>query len=104
MPDLPTTQSTRFCLSVLLLFPLAVSAQSENWYRVELLVFAHPAAGASEQWEPTPDLAYPDTSRFLVYPGEQSVSAEKQATEAGLPDTTTGSRVDAAAIALPAAQ
>ena len=47
-------------------------AQDTRWFRVELLVFANESteqpAGAeiAEQWEPTPTLAYPLASRFLV--------------------------------------
>ena len=49
-----------------------VLAQDTRWFRVELLVFANesteqPAGAAiAEQWEPTPRLAYPLASRFLV--------------------------------------
>ena len=47
-------------------------AQDTRWFKVELLVFANesteqPAGAAiAEQWEPTPTLAYPLASRFLV--------------------------------------
>jgi hypothetical protein len=39
-------------------------------YKVELLIFSYrsPAAGASEAWEPTPRLSYPDPARFLLNP------------------------------------
>ena len=47
-------------------------AQDTRWFKVELLVFANesteqPAGAAiAEQWEPTPTLAYPLATRFLV--------------------------------------
>lgn len=48
-----------------------VSAQEEErWYRVELLIFTHQSESAqnSETWDPTPELTYPQRSRFLVDP------------------------------------
>jgi Peptidoglycan-binding protein, CsiV len=45
-------------------------AQSEDWYRVELLVFRQggPGAATQERWPAEPHLRYPGTQRFLVYP------------------------------------
>lgn len=45
-------------------------AQDERWFRIELLIFSHDSenAGSTEQWNPTPDLAYPGEARFLVDP------------------------------------
>ena len=41
----------------------------ERWFKVELMIFSHQAApSGSEQWEPTPALAYPAEFRFLVEP------------------------------------
>jgi len=64
-------------LSVLLLLVCsATQAQQPRWFRVELLVFSNdallpPEGGASpEQWDPTPDLAYPGASRFLIDPAQ----------------------------------
>jgi hypothetical protein len=49
---------------------LAQEEEEERWYRVELLIFSHESSAApgSEQWEPTPSLAYPVQGRFLVDP------------------------------------
>ena len=49
---------------------LAQEEEKERWYRVELLIFSHEssAASGSEQWDPTPSLAYPDQGRFLIDP------------------------------------
>jgi hypothetical protein len=45
--------------------------QAQNLYRVELMVFAYPAGGASEQWDALPELAYPSAARFLIDPRDQ---------------------------------
>ena len=44
-------------------------AQGDRWWRVELLIFSHESAQPAEQWDPTPNLAYPSEARFLVEPG-----------------------------------
>ena len=49
----------------------AALAPAQTLYRVELMVFAYPAGGASEQWEAMPELAYPERARFLTDPREQ---------------------------------
>jgi len=43
-------------------------AQSDRWFRVELLVFSHETGSAdrAESWEPLPALGYPSAVRFLV--------------------------------------
>jgi hypothetical protein len=74
MPDRFYQQLTRILGSTLLLLPLWVQAQTDNWYRVELLIFSNPAGSASEEWEATPELAYPELTRFLSDP-DQSVTA-----------------------------
>lgn len=53
-----------------LLGPQSISAQDagERWYRVELLVFEQPGGMNAEQWEPLPELRYPEPLRFLVNP------------------------------------
>ena len=51
--------------------------ERERWYQVELLIFSHETGAGGEQWEPLPQLAYPDASRFLVYP--EQVTAREQA-------------------------
>jgi hypothetical protein len=71
MPDRIFLRCAHLLLHAALLLPLIASAQSDRWYRVEMLVFSYPAGGASEQWDATPDLAYPGSSRFLIYPGEE---------------------------------
>lgn len=58
-------------LVMALLFPLWAHAQSAPLYLVELLVFSRPSGAGAEYWDATPELAYPGTSRFLIYPGEQ---------------------------------
>lgn len=67
-----------YCLIVLVLPAFYTSmAHAQSLYRVELLVFAYPAEGASEQWEALPDLAYPDQSRPLIDPaGKRAVAAQ----------------------------
>lgn len=59
----------------LLITSYAASAQDSRWFKVELLVFSHdtppetPSGAASpEQWDPTPELAYPGAARFLIDP------------------------------------
>lgn len=49
---------------------LAQEEEKERWYRVELLIFSHESSTASdsEQWNPTPSLAYPGQGRFLIDP------------------------------------
>jgi hypothetical protein len=57
-------------LTLLALYPALLTAQPDDWYRVELLVFRQggAAAASQERWPPEPELAYPATQRFLVYP------------------------------------
>jgi hypothetical protein len=54
-------------LAVLLASP--AFAQGDRWWRVELLIFSHESAQPAEQWDPSPNLAYPSAARFLVEPG-----------------------------------
>lgn len=61
------TARTVAALAVLLAIP--AFAQQDRWWRVELLIFSHESAQPTEQWEPTPDLAYPSAAHFLVEPG-----------------------------------
>ncbi len=72
MADRCPAHFARILVGVALLLPLATQAQTESLYQVELLVFSYPAGGTEEQWEATPDLAYPATTRFLTMPGEQA--------------------------------
>lgn len=66
MPDRLSVQFARLLLGTALLLPFFAQAQTESLYRVELLVFSYPGGGTSEQWEATPDLAYPESTRALT--------------------------------------
>jgi len=61
-------------ISALSLFALQTMAQGEDterWFKVELMIFSHETGhNSSEQWEATPELAYPGASRFLVKPDQ----------------------------------
>ena len=59
---------TRTAAALVLLLASPVFAQGERWWRVELLIFSHESAQPAEQWDPTPNLAYPSAARFLVEP------------------------------------
>lgn len=74
MPDRLPAQFARILLCATLLFPLATQAQTDSWYQVELMVFSYPAGGAAEQWEATPELAYPRATRFLATQSEDSAA------------------------------
>lgn len=65
-----------FCLA-LGLFTATVYAQDERWYQVELLIFSHEGGATAEQWEPLPELSYPNKARFLMYP-KQIISRQQQ--------------------------
>ncbi|MFT7287521.1 MAG: hypothetical protein ACI87W_001635 [Halieaceae bacterium] len=54
---------------------------AENWYRVEVLIFMRDdeATLASEEWNPTPTVTYPDRYRFLIDPA----LAEQRMLESG---------------------
>lgn len=69
---------------ILLVLPASYTsvARAQSLYRVELMVFAYPAEGASEQWEALPDLAYPDQSRLLIDPADQRAAAAQAANPA----------------------
>lgn len=64
----------RMIVVISLLLPLGAHAQSAPLYLVELLVFSRPAGAGAEQWDATPELSYPNPSRFLTYPGEQPLA------------------------------
>jgi len=66
---------TASALVLLAFFPVdSALAQDSRWFRVELLVFTNQAptapagAASAEQWDATPELAYPLAARFLVDP------------------------------------
>jgi len=74
MPNI-TVKLTTAALTLLAVLHSVVSlAQDSRWFRVEVLIFANesnPApvgAASAEQWDATPTLAYPVTSRFLIDP------------------------------------
>ena len=51
------------------LYPVQTELE-DNWYRTEVLIFARTDDNtlASEQWDPLPRLAYPETYRYLIDP------------------------------------
>ncbi|QFU76145.1 hypothetical protein EY643_10995 [Halioglobus maricola] len=57
----------RTALAALCLLSTTAHA-NERWYQVELLVFSHETSNSVEQWDPLPELSYPTSGRFLVYP------------------------------------
>jgi hypothetical protein len=94
---------TSIALGILLLLPLTTQAQIDNWYRVEVMIFSYPGGGATEQWEATPDLAYPEASRFLILPGEQAVATHPAGPAGVAAASAVGSTADVATgVALPA--
>lgn len=71
-------------LALLTALPAALPAlgqntDSERWFRVELMIFSHEnaSAGSAERWDPAPQLAYPETGRFLI--DEEQVEKNLQA-------------------------
>ncbi|MEP0202626.1 MAG: CsiV family protein [Halioglobus sp.] len=68
MKILPTLPPSLAALFATVLLTLPAHAQGDRWFRVELLVFSHETGSAdrAESWEPTPNLRYPDSVRFLV--------------------------------------
>ncbi len=75
MPERFYKRLTRVLSSSLLLLPLWTQAQTDTWYRVEMLIFSTPAGSAAEAWEATPKLAYPKLTRFLADRGHPSVAS-----------------------------
>jgi hypothetical protein len=67
---------------ILLVLPASYTsvAHAQSLYQVELMVFAYPGEGASEQWEALPELAYPDPSRLLIDPADQRAAAAQPGT------------------------
>ena len=66
MPNRRLAQLALTFICTALLFPLSAKAKTDTWYRVELIVFSHPAGSAAEQWDATPNLAYSENSRLLT--------------------------------------
>lgn len=64
----PTLTHSLAILVTTTLLAMSAQAQSDRWFRVELLVFSHESGSAdsAESWEPIPDLSYPDSVRFLI--------------------------------------
>jgi hypothetical protein len=75
----------RFVLITLLL-PLGAHAQPAPLYLVELIVFSQPSGAGAEQWDATPELSYPKSSRFLTYPGEEPVAPAPSSATSPAPD------------------
>lgn len=71
----PTSLALLPAIFVQALIAVNAAAQGERWYQVELLIFSHETGGSAEQWEPMPELAYPDAFRFLVYPEQVTARA-----------------------------
>jgi hypothetical protein len=79
---------TASALVVLAVFPgHSALAQDYRWFRVELLVFTNQAppaptgAASAEQWDATPELAYPLAARFLVDPARVARNEARYAGE-----------------------
>ena len=66
MPDRLLAQFALPLVCAALLFSLSTEARTDTWYQVEVIVFSHPAGNDAEQWDATPDLAYPSASRLLA--------------------------------------
>ncbi|WOJ95729.1 CsiV family protein [Congregibacter brevis] len=67
--------STLFGAAVSAFFSVSASAEvpdelAENWYRTEILIFVREDAESrrSEQWEPLPELNYPERYQYLIDP------------------------------------
>jgi hypothetical protein len=69
MPDSTLNLCRALLPGLLLCTALQGAAQEGRWYRVELLVVGHNSGDLAESWDPLPQLAYPDASRFLLEPG-----------------------------------
>jgi hypothetical protein len=85
----------RIVVVISLLLPVWAHAQSAPLYLVELLVFSHPSGAGAEQWDATPELSYPKTSRFLTYPGEQPVAPASSPATSPAPGTAEPMGIDA---------
>jgi hypothetical protein len=66
MPDRLSKLLARLLIGTTLLLPFSAQAQTEGLYRVELLVFSHAGGSTAEQWDATPDLGYPESTRALT--------------------------------------
>jgi Peptidoglycan-binding protein, CsiV len=62
----------------------AQAQQNERWYQVELIIFSHETTSTIEQWEPIPQLNYPPSGRFLVYPGQVKARMQEHEGESSL--------------------
>ena len=76
------------CLALL---PAASLAQGERWFRVELMVFKHLPGDRTESFAATPELAYPESFRFLVDPDQ--VAGNRAAQEGSDVITTNGRQI-----------
>ncbi len=102
MPDRLLAQLALPLVCAALLFPPSTEAKTDTWYQVELIVFSHPAGNNAEQWDATPDLAYPSASRLLT--DEVSVPAVAPQPEQAAPTAPTAPLQPAAFTILPSSQ
>jgi hypothetical protein len=79
------------CVFGLLVVSHAWPVPAQSLYRVELMVFAYPAGGASEQWEATPELAYPERARALSDPRNQDDMTPRAGNTGELPSPSASS-------------
>ena len=86
MPKITALLTTTLVV-LALLAPDSAFAQDYRWFRVELLVFTNEAlpepagAAGAEQWDATPELAYPLAARFLVDPARVARNEARYAGE-----------------------
>jgi hypothetical protein len=75
-------QTNHYLLRGLICVVLAAAncslAKDDRWYRVELMVFSHAGGQSAEQWDPTPELVYPDAARFLSSAGQVKAATGNQ--------------------------
>lgn len=56
---------SRALLGALVFWTFTAQAQVDTRFRVELLVFSTPSGSTAEQWDATPELAYPQNAQYL---------------------------------------
>ncbi|MDX1734615.1 MAG: CsiV family protein [Halioglobus sp.] len=74
---------------LLLVTSAALALEDERWYRVELMIFTPPGGANSETWQAQPELAYPDTLRYLIPRDELPVVEITDAGEQSVLDVET---------------
>lgn len=97
MAEKYSTGSSALLVFALLLCTVSSAsiAQDERWYRVELLAFSQRGNELAEQWEPTPQLRYPEMARFLMRPDEVPTDSS-EVPDTSTPATETGTQTGAA--------